>query len=72
MVRLGVTEGRLAVLDVVIERLGDKADVAETQRHEAQPVIVIVGELGGRERQRVGEQVGAQQRRRAGDRVGHE
>ena len=71
-VRLGVTDERLAVLDVVVERPVDIADVAERERAEREPVVVEVRELGRREGQRDVEQVAPEQRRRAGDRIGDE
>ena len=55
----GVAERRLAVLDVVVERPLDEGDVAERERHQPEPVVVEVGELGRREGQGVLEQVAA-------------
>ena len=68
--RRGVPERRPAVLHVVVERAVDEGDVPERQRDQPEPVIVVVGELGRWERQRVVEQLAAKQRGRPGDRVG--
>ncbi len=61
-----------AVLDVVVERAVDEADVAARERRERDPVVVEVRELRRRERQRVVEQRAREQRRGARDRVGHQ
>ena len=60
-VRRGVSEHRLTVLDVVVERARDKRHVAERESGEAEPVVVEVVELPGRERKRVGEQLAPEQ-----------
>ena len=71
-VRGGVSEHRLTVLDVVVERERDKRHVAERESGEAEPVVVEVVELPGRERKRVGEQLAPEQGGRARDRVRHQ
>ena len=58
------------MLDVVVQRPVDVADLAERERHQREPVVVIVGELAGGNGSASIEQLPAQQRRGAGDGVG--
>ena len=67
---VGVPERRVAVLDVVVERPVDVADVAERPRGQREPVIVEVGELRRGEGERVVEQRAREQRGGAGHGVG--
>jgi hypothetical protein len=65
-----VSERRIAVLDVVIERAGYVPDLPEGHRDDRDPVIVPVLLDLLRERQRVVENLAAEQSGRTRDRVG--
>ena len=64
-----VAERGRPVLDVVVERAVDVPDRPGRARDHAEPVVVEVRELPGRERQRVVEQVAREQRGGPGDGV---
>ena len=68
----GVPQHGRAVLGVVVQRAVHELDLPECERRERDPVVVEVGELGGRERQRVLEHLAPQQGGGAGDRVRHQ
>jgi len=52
-----VPERRLAVLHVVVERAVHEGDLTQGQRDQRQPVVVVVGKLGGGKGSAVVEQI---------------
>ena len=67
-----MSEDRIPVLHVVVERAVHERDLPQRCRRQRDPVVVKMRELPGRERKRVVEQLAGKEGGRSGDRVGDE